>query len=159
MKPAVLLAALLIAAPAMAQAAPARLSEPEVRAFVARQSKLWNAGELGAYFALFTPAATFTDRGRAKDGREVAYGESTLAEARRQARKSLAQSKVQETVSVRSVRLAPDGRSARVESAGVTLISEKGRTRRICGERRQTVVATPRGLRSTGQVETIFECR
>jgi len=159
MRPTPILIALMTAAPALAQAAPARLSEPAVRAFLARQSKAWNAGDLRAYFALFTAKATFTDRGRAKDGRVVPYGESTLAEARRQSRKTLAASKVKETTALRSIAIAPDGESARVEASEVTLITEKGRTRRICGDRRQTIVATVHGPRSTGQVDTIFECR
>ena len=62
-----------------AQAAPARLADADVRAFVARQSKAWNAGDLGGYFALFTPDATFTDQALARDGRVVPYGTSTLA--------------------------------------------------------------------------------
>lgn len=159
MKSRVILLALALAAPGLSWAAAARLTEPEVRAFVERQSRAWNARELSAYFATFTPKATFTDRGRAKDGRVVPYGTSTLAEAERQTRRSLGRSKVRETTTVRTIRLAPDGRSAQVASDELTLITEDGHVRKVCGEREQTVVATPRGPRSTGQVDTIFECR
>ena len=149
--------ALLALLASAAQAAPARLTESQVRGFVERQSKAWNAGQLPAYFALFTPDARFVERGRAKDGRVVPYGTSTLAEARRQARRNPA--RTQETTTVRQVLIAPDGRSAQAASSEVLLITEAGRTRRLCGERTQTIVATPHGLRSTGEVDTLFECR
>jgi hypothetical protein len=114
---------------------------------------------VAGYFATFTPRAGFTDQGRARDGRVAPYGTSTLAEARIQARRSFATSRVREATAVRSVRLAPDGRSAQVVTAEQTTIATGGRTRRICGERSQTLTLTPAGLRSTGQVETIFACR
>lgn len=153
------LGVLILALAAAAQAAPARLTDAEVRAFVDRQSRAWNAGDVAGYFATFTPRATFTDQGRAKDGRVAPYGTSTLAEARAQARSSFASSKVHETTAVKSVRIAPDGRSAQVTTAEQTIIATRTRTRRICGERSQTLTLTPAGLRSTGQVETIFACR
>jgi uncharacterized protein (TIGR02246 family) len=151
-----ILAALL--APLAAQAAP-RLTEADVRAFVDRQSKAWNAGDLAGYFALFAPSATFTDQGRAKDGRTALYGVSTLGEARAQARRTFAGAKLRETTAVRSIRLAPDGRSAIVDAAVDTAITQGGRTRRSCAERSQTLVATPTGPRSKGQTDTVVFCR
>jgi uncharacterized protein (TIGR02246 family) len=151
-----ILAALL---PIAARAAPARITEPEVRAFVARQSKAWNAGDLAAYFGLYAAGATFTDQGRAKDGRTALYGTSTLSEARAQARRSLRGATVRETTTVRAVQIAPDGRSAVVISAEDTVIAKAGRTRHTCAERSQTLVATPAGLRSRGQTDTVVFCR
>lgn len=149
--------ALPLAAPMATWAAP-RLSEPEVRSFLERQSKAWNAGDLAAYFALFAPNATFTDQGRAKDGRTALYGVSTLGEARAQARRTFAGAKVRESSAVRSIRIAPDGQSAVVASAVETAITQGGRARRSCAERTQTLVATPGGPRSKGQTDTVVFC-
>jgi len=127
---------------------------------VARQSQAWNAGDLARYFALFAPGATFTDQGRAKDGRTALYGTSTLEQARAQARRTLRGSRVRETTTVRTVRLAPDGKSAVVTAAVDSLITRAGgRPRRSCAERTQTLVATPAGLRSKGQTDTVVFCR
>jgi uncharacterized protein (TIGR02246 family) len=154
--PLLILAALL---PVTAHAAPARITEPEVRAFVERQSRAWNAGDLAGYFALYAPGATFTDQGRAKDGRTALYGVSTLVQARAQARRTLRAGHVRETTAVRAVQIAADGRSAVVTSAEDSLIVQGGRTRRSCAERTQTLVATPAGLRSRGQTDTVVFCR
>ena len=80
---------LLLAATALA-AAPAwgaALSEAQVRAFVGKQERAWNAGELDAYFSTFRPDAVFTDQYRTPAGQLVPYGSSTLAAARTQSRK------------------------------------------------------------------------
>src|SRR4051794_26685726 len=118
------LAALLILALATAaQAAPARLGEAEVRAFVERQSKAWNAADLAAYFALFTADAAFTDQARAKDGRVVPYGTSTLAQARAQTKRAFATSRVHEATTIRTIRISPDGRSAQVTAGAASAIT------------------------------------
>lgn len=148
---------LLLTATAAA-AAPARLTEAEVRAFVARQESAWNAGDLEAYFRLFTPGARFTDQARAKDGRVVLYGTSTLAEARRQSRKALARSRSHEADAVRALRLAADGRSAQVTAGVTTTLTETGHARRLCAERTMTLVSTQGGLRSNGQTDTLVPC-
>jgi hypothetical protein len=150
---------LLLCASSVAHAAPAGLREAEVRAFVGRQSQAWNAGQLAAYFGLFTADATFTEQGRARDGRVVPYGTSTLAEARAQARRSLVAARVHETTAIQAIEIAPDGRSARITAGEDTTLAAAGRTRRICAERVQTVVATPAGLRSKGQTDTVVRCR
>ena len=150
--------ALLALAPFMASAA-SPLSEAEVRAFVARQSQAWNAGDLAAYFALFTPDAAFADQARARDGRVVPYGTSTLAAARTQTRRARANASLRETTTITGVRIAADGRSAAVSSAEETRIESAGRSRRLCAERMQTLVATPAGVRSKGQTDTYVRCR
>jgi hypothetical protein len=142
-----------------AQAAPARLTEAQVRAFVARQENLWNAGDVAGFFALATPDAAFTDQARAKDGRVVVYGTSTVAEARAQATKFFATSRTRETLTVRSVQISPDGRSARVEGHEDALLTSAGHTRHLCAETLQTVVLTPAGLRSKGRTDTVTPCR
>jgi len=150
---------LLLLIATAAQAAPARLTEPEVRAFVARQSKAWNAGDLAGYFALFTKEARFTDQARSKDGRLVPYGTSTVAEARAQAKRSLSTTRVRETTTLRQVQIAADGKSARVVAAEDTTLTTGARTRRLCAERVMTLIATPAGVRSQGQTDTITPCR
>jgi hypothetical protein len=153
-----LLLALLVAGPA--SAAPAPLAEPQVRAFVERQSRAWNAGDLTAYFATFTPDARFTDQALGNDNKIVPYGVSTIAQARTQARKTLAKSKVLETTIVTAVSVAPDGRSARVTARTSSEIATAGAApRKVCAVRVATVAATPSGLRATGQTDTIVRCR
>ena len=152
-----LILALLMATQAMA-AAP-RLSEPQVRAFVERQSRAWNAGDFAAYFATFTPEARFTDQALSNENKVVPYGVSTLAQARAQTRKALAKSKVRETSTVSAVTIAPDGRSARVTARTVSDITNAGAARRVCAVRVETLALTPAGLRSTGQTDTIVRCR
>ena len=154
----VLLISATLAIPLAAQAAP-RLTEAEVRAFVERQSKAWNAGDLGGYFALYAPDARFTDQARAKDGRVVPYGTSTLAEAKAQTRRARAGSKVQEVTTLRAIQIAPDGKSAQVAAAEASAIATGARTRRLCAERVQTIVLTPAGPRSKGQTDTYLACR
>lgn len=152
------LVALAVFVPLAAQAAEPRVTEPQVRAFVQRQSRAWNAGDLAGYFALFTPQARFTEQARARDGRVVPYGTSTVAQARDQARRFFAGAKAKETTTIRGVAIAPDGRSVRVTADEVSLTVRAGRTRRTCAERLQTIVATPQGLRSTGQIDTLVRC-
>ena len=146
-----------IAAPALA--APPRLTEPQVRAFVERQSHAWNAADLSAYFATFSPEARFTDQALSNENKVVPYGVSTLAQARAQTRKTLAKSKVREAYSVSAVAIAPDGRSARVTANTVSEINTGATKRRVCALRVQSLALTPAGLRSTGQTDTIVRCR
>jgi hypothetical protein len=145
----VLLAALLCAA-----AAPA-LTEAQVRAFVGRQERTWNAGDFGAYFAGFAPDAVFVDQARGNDNSIVPYGKSTLAQARHQARRAAAKGKPSEAGQVLRVQLGADGRSARVWS--FEIIRAAGRT--SCAERLQTLALRGGRLVSTGQTDTIVRCR
>jgi hypothetical protein len=155
-----LISILAFAAASPATAAPARLAQPQVRAFVERQSQAWNAGDLAAYFATFTPDARFTDQALGNDNKVVPYGVSSVAQARTQARKTLAKSKVRETTAVTAVSLAPDGRSARVTANTRSEITAAGAApRQVCAMRVATVAQTPQGLRTTAQTDTIVRCR
>lgn len=149
--------ALLLAGPALAE--PARLTEPQVRSFVEHQSKAWNSGDLAAYFATFSPSARFTDQALGNDNKIVPYGVSTLDQARAQSRRTLAGGQVRETVTIDSVAIAPDGRSARVSARAVSDITKAGEARRVCARRTATFDLTPAGLRATGQTDTIVRCR
>jgi hypothetical protein len=149
--------AVMIAGPA---AAATPLTEPQVRAFVERQSRAWNAGDLPAYFATFTPDAHFTDQALGNDNKIVPYGVSTVAQARTQARKTLAKSKVRETSVVTAVSIMPDGRSARVTARTRSEIAAAGAApRQVCAMRVATVARTPKGLRTNAQTDTIVRCR
>ncbi len=152
-----LLLMLAIATPALA--APPRLTEPQVRAFVERQSRAWNAADLAAYFATFSPDARFTDQALSNENKVVPYGVSTLAQARAQTRRTLAKSRVRETSAVSAVAIAPDGRSARVTASTRSEIATGAVVRRVCALRVQSLALTPAGLRSTGQTDTIVRCR
>ena len=148
-----------IVAVAVAASAPAQITDPQVRAFVERQARAWNAGDLAAYFATFTPRARFTDQALGNDNRVVLYGVSTLAQARAQARRVFASSQVRETSVITSITIAPDGRRARVVDNEISEITKGGKLRRVCGHSVADLVLTPAGLRSTGQTDTIVRCR
>ncbi len=155
MKAPLLALALALAGPASA----ARVGEAEVRALVEHQSRAWNAGDLAAYFATFSPAARFTDQALGNDNRIVPYGVSTLAQARAQSRRTLASAKVHETLAIEAVSIAPDGRSARLSARAVSDITRASVARRVCARRIETFEFTPAGLRATGQTDTIVRCR
>lgn len=148
MRAALLLAA-LISTPAAAEP---RLTDADARAFVARQQEAWNARRLDAWFAAFTPDATFTDQAYNGAKPPVPYGTSTLKEARSLIRRAAS---TRETARVFRVTVAADGRSAVV----VTSVGVQAGPRRLCLSRAQTLVATPPGLRSRGQTDTLIRCR
>jgi hypothetical protein len=148
-----LAAAVLAAAPA--HAAP---TDDQVRAFVARQEKSRNAGDLAAYFAGFRPDAAFTDQYRTPAGQIVPYGKSTLAQARIQARKFRATSKVTETHRILRITRAPDARSAQVVAYVTATIQGPSGRRVTCAERRQDLVLAGGAVRSKGQVDTFVRC-
>ena len=152
-----LVLALLVATPAFA--APARLTEPQVRAFVERQSRAWNAADLKSYFATFTPDARFTDQALSNENKIVPYGVSTLAQARAQTAKVMAKSKVRETSQVGAVTVAPDGRSARVSASTRSQIATGTAVRQVCAQRVQLLALTPAGPRVAAQTDTIVRCR
>jgi hypothetical protein len=148
----------LLAAPAQAQSPNAAPDQTAVIAFVARQDRAWNAADLAAYFASFTPTATFTLQARANDNRIVPYGTSTLAEARAQARRFFAKSKGQEASRLLSVsRPSPSG-AVRVFTFVASRLETDGQVRASCARREQ--VLEPRGqqLRSRGQVDIVIRC-
>jgi hypothetical protein len=140
---------LAIATPAAAQP---RVTDADARAFVAQQQAAWNARRLDAWFAAFTPDATFTDQAYNGAKPPVPYGTSTLAEVRSLVRKAAPS---HEAARVFRVAVAPDGRSAQV----TTSVGIQAGARRICASRAQTLIATPRGLRSRGQTDTLIRCR
>ncbi|MCR5878533.1 nuclear transport factor 2 family protein [Phenylobacterium sp. J367] len=149
---------LLAAAVLLCAAAPARITDAEVRAFVDRQTRAWNAGDVGAWAALHTADARFTDQTRTGKGEIVAYGTSTLPQARKQAQRFFAGSKIQETGRIEKVEIAPDGASARVTQRKASRITAEGRVRTSCAVSVQTVVKTAGRLRSQGRVDTLYKC-
>lgn len=150
-------ALVVAAAVLLAAAAPARLTDADVRAFVARQERAWNAGDVPAWAALFTPDALFTDQ--ARSGREmVAYGTSTLAQARTQAQRFFSQSQVREGGQVQRVEIQPDGRTARVVIRKVSQITTGGRIRRSCADSVQTLVLSGGRILSRGRTDTLYRC-
>jgi hypothetical protein len=151
----------LLSAVAVLAAAPAwgaGLSEAQVRAFVGKQERAWNASALEAYFSTFRPDAVFTDQYRTPSGQLVPYGSSTLAAARNQSRKFRATSKVSETGEIIRVALGADGRTAHVVSRVVSRIEGAKGLRTTCAERQQDLVLTAGGLRSKGQTDTFSRC-
>jgi uncharacterized protein (TIGR02246 family) len=154
MRAPVLFLVLLLAGPAFAQS---RLTDADVRAFVERQERAWNAGDVAAWSAAFTPDARFTDQAYVGDKPPVPYGTSTLAEASAQARKARGRSR--EASEVRRVEIAADGRSARVTSRVGSAVTSGGKVRRLCASRVQILVRANGGLRSRGQTDTYIRCR
>lgn len=141
----------------LAAAAPARLTDADVRAFVARQERAWNTGDVAAWTGLFTPDARFTDQ--ARSGREmVAYGTSTLAQARTQAARFFSQSQVRESGQVQRIEIQPDGRAARVVTRKVSRITSGGRVRLSCADSVQTLVLSGGRILSRGRTDTLYRC-
>ena len=148
---------LLLAGPAFA--GPAAITEAQVRALAERQSRAWNAGDLAAYFATFSPSARFTDQALGNDNRIVPFGVSTREQAQAQSRRTLAKGGAHETATIDAVTLAPDGRSARLSARVVSKISNGGAVRQVCARRVEAFERTVAGLRATGQTDTIVRCR
>ncbi len=142
-----------------AATAQGRLSDASVRAFLTGQERLWNAGDVDAYFATFTPDARFTDRGQSNQGGFVDYGTSSLSQARTTSKRLLAGSKVRESSRIVRIELAADGRSARVVTDETTRIETAGKARVVCAESVHQLRVTPGGLRSAGQTDYIRRCR
>lgn len=149
-----LVGAVLAAAPVWA----AGLGEAEVRAFVVRQERAWNAGALDLYFGGFSPDAVFKDQYRTPAGQLVPYGQSDLEKARSQSRKFRASAKVEEKGEIVRIALAPDGRTAQVVSRVTSRVEGPGGLRITCAERRQEVTLAAGRLRSKGQVDTFSRC-
>lgn len=154
--------ALLVATAAatLAQAAPARLTEASVLAFVAKQEAAWNSRDLKAFEAAFTSDARFVDQARGSDNGIVPYGVSSRAEAIAQARRFFATSHVLETSTVDRVEIAPDGRLARVFGHEISRIDTPGKpSRSACAETAQVVVLVGGRLLSRGRTDTAVRCR
>lgn len=149
------LLALVLATTAEAQAT---LTQADVRDFLVRQQRAWNAGDMDRYFALYAPDAVFTDQARTPQGEIVPYGTSTLAQAKAQTRRFLAKAKVRETGYVRRIEIAPDGRSARVTTDAISRTDQAGKVQTTCVARVQTLTLAGARLRSSGQTDTLFRC-
>lgn len=148
------LAALALAS--SAQAAP--ITESQVRDLIGRQQQTWNAGQLSAYFATFSPKAVFTDQARTQAGKLVPYGKSSRAEAQTQARKFRARGTVAEAGQVLSIHIAPGGASAGAVSTVISKITEKERLRTTCAERVQGFVQSGGRLMTVLQIDTLVRC-
>jgi uncharacterized protein (TIGR02246 family) len=148
-----------LAALATAAAAEPRLTEPAVRAFVARQEAAWTGRDASAFAATFTPDAVFVDQARNSNGGITSNGSSTLAQAIAQARRFFARAKFQETAVVDRVEIAADGRSARVFAHETSRIETPGRPVRVlCALTEQTVILVRGRILSRGQTETGVRC-
>jgi hypothetical protein len=143
---------------ASAQAATG-ISEAEVRALVERQRQAWSRGDLDAYFATFAANARFTDEARGSDNAIVPYGSSTVAEARRNARRSLATTKIAEEVAIKAVAISADGRGAAIVADVRTRLETADGVRWSCAERVESFARLPQGLRAIGQTDTLVRCR
>jgi uncharacterized protein (TIGR02246 family) len=142
-----------------AQAADIKLTEPAVRAFVARQSSAWNAKDATAFAAAFTPDAVFVDQARDSHGGVTPNGRSTLTQATAQARRFFARNDFRETSLVDRVVISADGRTAQVYGREVTRIEAPGKpARTFCAETAQTLVLVNGRLLSRGQTDTDTRC-
>ena len=146
---------LAVASPACARITP---TDAAVSAFIARQERAWNSGDMTAYFAGYAPDATFTDQAYVGDKPPVAYGTSTLTQARKQARVALARSKASETVQIQRIMTNPDGRTVVVIARVASSLKNATRTRRLCAVRRQTLVSLHGRVISTGRTDTYYPC-
>jgi ketosteroid isomerase-like protein len=152
-----LLAAIVLASGA--QAAGTRLTEAAVRAFCAHQEAAWNAGDVNAWAATYTPDAVIVDQAQNSQGGLTVTGSSTLAQARAQAKRFFAKSRVNETSSIDSVTIAADGRSARVYDHEVSHIETPGRpARTLCGQSVATLVLVRGRILASSQTDTAIRC-
>lgn len=148
-----------VASAATAAVAEPRLTEPAVRAFVARQEAAWNRRDAKAFAATFTPDAVFVDQARNSNGGVTSNGSSSLAQAMAQVRRFFARSTFHETAAVDRVEIAADGRSARVLGRETTRVETPGRPpRTLCAETEQTVILAHGRLLSRGQTDTGVRC-
>ena len=141
------------AAPAFA----AGLTEASVRRYLAAQEKAWNERRLDAYFAGFTPDAVFVDQHKTPE-ETIVYGRSGLAQARAAAQRFLATATSSERGAVRSIRIAPSGREARVLGFEVSTVTSGRRVRRVCAQTDQTLVLSGGRVLSKGQTDSIVKC-
>jgi ketosteroid isomerase-like protein len=149
---------LALAAP-VARGAPARLTEPAIRAFIASQEKAWNAKDARVWAAAFTPDARFVDQARGSDNSVVPNGTSTLAQATAQAERFFAKSSFHETAEVTRIEIAADGRSARVLAREQIRIDQPGRAPRVlCTETEHRLVLAGGRILSRGQTDTSVRC-
>ncbi|MBW8812183.1 MAG: nuclear transport factor 2 family protein [Caulobacterales bacterium] len=152
----------MLALVALAAAGPAgaasRLDEAAVRAFLARQERLWNARDLTGFFATYAPDAVIADQARTGDGKIVPYGQSSVSQARAQARRAFARSKVRQASEAPRVEVAPDGRSARTFARQTSRIETGGKVRTVCGESVQTLALSGGRIVSRGQTDTVVRC-
>ena len=151
----VLAIALLIASPAFAQGA---ITDAAARAFIARQERAWNSGDLAAYFAGYAPGATFTDQAYVGDKPPVPYGTSTLPQARAQVRKALTRSKASETAQIQRITPTADGRAVIVVARVASTLHAAGKTRRLCAVRRQILISHQGRVHSSGKTDTYYPC-
>ncbi len=150
---------LVVLAALSAAAAEPRLTEPAVRAFVARQEAAWTGRDAQAFAATFTPDAVFVDQARNSNGGVTSNGSSTLAQATAQARRFFARARFRETATVDRVEIAADGRSARVYGHETTRIETSGHPpRTLCAETEQTVIFARGRILSRGQTDTGLRC-
>jgi hypothetical protein len=147
------------AAVLLTAAAPARLTDADARAFIARLERAWNAGDVAGWAALHAPSARFTDQTVTPKGETVAYGTSTLPQAQTQAQRFFSKSKVRESGQVERVEIAPDGRSARVTVRKLSRIVTGGRERLSCAVSVQTLALEGGRLVSRGRTDTLYRCR
>jgi uncharacterized protein (TIGR02246 family) len=155
-----LLLVMAVAAPATITNAEARLTEPAVRAFVARQEAAWNGRDARAFAATFTPDAVFVPQARNSHGGVTSNGSSTACEAVAQARRFFARSKFRQTSTIDRIEIAADGGTARVFGRERTRIETVGHpARTFCAETAQTLVLSKGRILSRGQAETDVRCQ
>lgn len=135
----------------------AGLTEASVRRYLAAQEKAWNERRLDSYFAGFTPDAVFVDQHKTPE-ETIVYGRSGLAQAKAASRRFLATSTSAEHGTVRSIRIAPSGRTARVLGFEVSTVTSGGRVRRVCAETDQTLVLAGGRVLSKGQTDSVVKC-
>lgn len=93
---------------------PTRLTEPSIRAFVARQNELWRRRDFAAFFALAAPEAVSTTE-RREPGGEIVSERRTVTQSRRSAERVFSTiERFAETTVVDRFDIARDGQRAQV---------------------------------------------
>jgi hypothetical protein len=108
-----------------------RLDTTSIRAFVREQNRAWNARDFEHFYGMFGPNARLvivSDK-QGDHSRSV----RSLAEDRRESERFFAttHARIQESDTIESIAIAPDGRHARVRVREETRVARGGKTRRL----------------------------
>jgi hypothetical protein len=134
------------------------LTEQTIRAFLARQERLWIHRNFPGFFALAAPEAIFATVRSAPDG-SVTSERETVAESRRSAEKVFGTiDRFAETSTIDSIEIAPDGVSARVLGHEQAEVFRGPQRKRLCAATEQKLILRNGQILSLGQIDRMEPC-
>jgi hypothetical protein len=135
--------------------APVRLDDASVRQFTAEQEAAWNGRDFDHFYRLCTPDAVFASIHWKADG-SITREQRTPQQDRSAAERFFAAhpGKFSETDTIDSVKLAPDGLSARILGHATMRFATNDKVEILNATTDQTVVLKEGHILSTGQTNT-----